>query len=160
MLLSSGGRVCLLASREYGAAAEGVDADQVSLKYASKMLELDPAAPAVKYTLGDAVEHPFGNATVLYVYLPPELIEEGSDLYDRIAGFLRGGGRVVSIGMPLDLFAPSCVDTRADIKVNPDIDHVCFSTICTGLCGYAGRHQGASKTKFLDPEFLPRLTDT
>ena len=146
MILFSGRRVCMLASREYGAAAEGVDADEVSLKYASKMLELDPTAPAVKYSVGDAVEHPFGNATVLYVYLPPELVQEGSDLYDRIGGFLRGGGRVVSIGMPLDLFAPSCVDTRADIKVNPEIDAICSSMICVGLFGYASRHQRAPET--------------
>lgn len=70
------GRVVLMAAKIYGCKAVGIDLDRKCVELAKRNVNRNNLQDKVLIKYGDILKEDLGKATVIYVYLMPELTEQ------------------------------------------------------------------------------------
>ena len=90
---SGDGRIVIAAARKYGARGVGVDIDPVRIREATANAREAGVADRVEFREGDLFDANIGEATVVTLYLLPEVNER---LRPKLLRELRPGTRIVS----------------------------------------------------------------
>ncbi len=103
------GKIAIAAAKEFGATAVGIEYEPEMAKFAQCMVEVAGVQNKVKIIQGDIFEEDFSSATVLTLYLLPEL---NLRLRPKILE-MKPGTRVVSHSFTMDDWEPD-----ADISIS------------------------------------------
>jgi trans-aconitate methyltransferase len=98
------GRIVIAAARWRGARGVGIEIDPDLVSQARRDAERAGVADRVRFETADLFAAPLGDATVVTLYLSPEL---NARLQPRLLAELRPGARVVSHQFPMADWAPA-----------------------------------------------------
>jgi SAM-dependent methyltransferase len=101
---SGDGRIVIAAARRYGARGVGIEIDPERVREAAENAEQAGVAPRVRFVEGDLFAAEIGEATVVTLYLLPEVNRR---LLPRLLAELRPGTRIVSYRYGLGDWAPA-----------------------------------------------------
>lgn len=87
------GRIVIMAAKKYGATGIGVDLNPERIKEANENAVKDSVTDKVKFHVGDLFEFDFSKASVLTLYLLPQV---NLKLKPKILSEMKPGSRVVS----------------------------------------------------------------
>lgn len=105
------GRIVITAARRFGARGLGIEIDARLVAQARELARKAGVADRTRFDVQDALATNLADATVLTLYLGPDLNEK---LMPRILDTMRPGARVVSHDFPLGLWQPDRSD-RFDV---------------------------------------------
>jgi SAM-dependent methyltransferase len=105
------GRIVITAARRFGARGLGIEIDAQLVAHARGLARKAGVADRTRFDVQDALATNLAEATVLTLYLGPDLNEK---LMPRILETMRPGARVVSHDFPLGLWQPERSD-RFDV---------------------------------------------
>jgi len=108
------GRVLLMAAREFGAGAVGIEIGPVQCALGRLRIWLSGSRQMVQVRCGDFYKADVQNADVVYVYLTST---QTTRLAKKLERELRPGARVVSIAADFEDWQPSMVDREMLIFV-------------------------------------------
>jgi precorrin-6B methylase 2 len=100
---SGDGRIVIAAARKYGARGLGIELDAKLVERSRDNARKAGVADRVTFVQGDVLEADFSKATVVTVYLLPNLI---SQLEPRFLSQLRPGTRIVSHSFRMESWRP------------------------------------------------------
>ncbi|HYL91169.1 MAG TPA: methyltransferase domain-containing protein [Burkholderiales bacterium] len=100
---SGDGRIVIAAARKYGARGLGIELDAKLVEQSRDNARKAGVADRVTFVQGDVLEADFSKATVVTVYLLPNLI---SQLEPRFLSQLRPGTRIVSHSFRMESWRP------------------------------------------------------
>jgi SAM-dependent methyltransferase len=106
---SGDGRVLVIAAREFGARATGIDVGPVQCLQASINSLLQGVAPRVQIRWANFLKSDLGQADVVFAYLTSDY---ASRLQAQLASQLKPGARVVTISFDFPGWEPSDFDDR------------------------------------------------
>ena len=98
------GRIVIAAARWRGAHGVGIEIDPDLVRHARREAERAGVADRVRFEIADLFAAPLGDATVVTLYLSPEL---NARLRPRLLTELRPGARIVSHQVPMADWAPA-----------------------------------------------------
>jgi len=98
------GRIVIAAARWRGAHGVGIEIDPELVRHARGQAERAGVADRVRFETADLFAVPLGDATVVTLYLSPEL---NARLRPRLLTELRPGARIVSHQFPMADWAPA-----------------------------------------------------
>ena len=110
------GRIVITAARNYGATGVGIDIDPRRIEEAKAMAELAGVSGRVRFAVEDLFKADFSAATVLALYLYPEL---NAKLLPKFRAELKPGARVVSHQYRIGDWAPA----RSETAWSGSVDH-------------------------------------
>lgn len=90
---SGDGRVVIAAARDWGARGVGIELDGKLVRESRERAKAEGVADRVSFREGDVLEAPFGDATVVTMYLLTPLVER---LKPRLLAELKPGTRIVA----------------------------------------------------------------
>jgi ubiquinone/menaquinone biosynthesis C-methylase UbiE len=102
------GRIVIAAATEYGARGVGIDINPERIEEARANARKADVEKVAKFEVGDVFEADFHNATVVTLYLLPNL---NLRLRPKLLKDLKPGTRVVSHEFPIDDWEPEKVET-------------------------------------------------
>jgi len=123
---SGDGRIVITAAREYGARGVGYDLDPQRIKESNENARRAGVTGLVRFTQQDLFEADLSGATVVTLYLLPEV---NLKLRPKLLRELRPGTRIVSHNYPIGDWQPEAV---AEVKVNGTIHYVYYWTVPAG----------------------------
>ena len=100
---SGDGRIVIAAARKYGARGLGIELDAKLVEVSRENARQAGVSDRVAFVQGDVLEADFSKATVVTVYLLPNLI---SQLEPRFLGQLKPGTRIVSHSFHMPSWRP------------------------------------------------------
>ncbi|HSI87501.1 MAG TPA: methyltransferase domain-containing protein [Pyrinomonadaceae bacterium] len=115
---SGDGRIPITAAKRFGTRGVGIDLNPIRVKEANENAEEEGVTDKVKFIEGDIFEEDFSEATVVTLYLLPQV---NLKLKDRILA-MKPGTRVVSHNYDMGTWAAEKTKT---VKVN-GIDHYVY----------------------------------
>jgi predicted RNA methylase len=80
------GRVCIIASKGFGCRSVGIELDKDVVEQAKNNVKLNKLDNLVRIYQGDILKTDFSQATIVYVYLMPELSEKLLPTLKRMKG--------------------------------------------------------------------------
>ena len=98
------GRIVIAAARWRGARGVGIEIDPDLVRHAQRDAARAGVADRVRFEAADLFAAPLGEATVVTLYLSPEL---NARLRPRLLSELRPGARIVSHQFPMGDWAPA-----------------------------------------------------
>jgi len=98
------GRIVIAAARWRGARGVGIEIDPDLVSQARRDAERAGVADRVRFERADLFAAPLGDATVVTLYLSPEL---NARLHPRLLAELRPGARIVSHQFPMADWTPA-----------------------------------------------------
>ena len=108
---SGDGRIVITAARKYGARGLGIELDAKLIEVSRENARQAGVSDRVAFVQGDVLEADFSKATVVTVYLLPNLI---SQLEPRLLSQLKPGTRIVSHSFHMPSWRP---DRTASMRV-------------------------------------------
>lgn len=105
---SGDGRIVIAAARRFGARGLGIELDGELVRVSEENARRAQVAGRVRFVQGDVLTAPFAEATVVTVYLLPELIGR---LQPRFVNELRPGTRIVSHAFRMAGWRPDRAET-------------------------------------------------
>jgi len=123
---SGDGRIVITAAREYGARGVGYDLDPQRIKESNENAKRAGVTDRVRFTQQDLFEADLSGATVVTLYLLPEV---NLKLRPKLLRDLRPGTRIVSHNYPIGDWQPEAV---AEVNVKGTMHYVYYWTIPTG----------------------------
>src|SRR5690348_10319509 len=90
---SGDGRIVIAAARRFGARGLGIELDEALVRKSRDNARRAGVSGRVQFVQGDVLTADFSGASVVTLYLLPELIGK---LQPRLAGELKPGARIVS----------------------------------------------------------------
>jgi SAM-dependent methyltransferase len=100
---SGDGRIVITAARRYGARGVGIDIDPARIAESRENAERAGVSDRVEFRQGDVFEADFSDATVVTLYLLPDV---NSRLKPRLLGALQPGTRIVSHAFDMGSWEP------------------------------------------------------
>jgi cyclopropane fatty-acyl-phospholipid synthase-like methyltransferase len=113
------GRIVISAARDFGARGVGIDIDPRRIEEANAAARREGVASRVRFAVQDLFQTDFSQATVLTLYLYPEL---NAKLLPKLRADLRPGTRVVSHQFRIGDWPPE----RAETIWSGTVDHHVF----------------------------------
>ena len=113
---SGDGRIVIAAARKYGARGLGIELDAALAAASRKNAAAAGVADRVSIVQGDVLTADFSQATVVTVYLLPDLIGK---LEPRFMGELKPGTRIVSHSFRMASWRPDRTETMRVTKPHP-----------------------------------------
>jgi SAM-dependent methyltransferase len=101
------GRALIIAAREFGARAVGIEIEPVHCAVAWLQALFRGALARVSIRRGNLLDTDLRDADVVFLYLTPAYVER---LRPRLESQLRPGARVVSLSFPFEGWQPTDVD--------------------------------------------------
>jgi predicted RNA methylase len=108
---SGDGRVAIEAARRFGVRAAGVDIDPEQVRKGSEAARAAGVADRVSFRRGDLLDADVSSASVVTLYLLPEM---NLRLRDRLRRQLRPGSRIISRSFDMGDWAPEAI-THTDL---------------------------------------------
>lgn len=102
------GRIVITAARDFGARGVGIDIDPRRIEEANALARLAGVSANVRFTVQDLFKTDFSEATVVALYLFPEL---NAKLLPKFRAELKPGTRVVSHQYPIGDWKPDRIET-------------------------------------------------
>jgi SAM-dependent methyltransferase len=97
------GRIVITAAKLYGASGVGIDIDPQWIRQANENAKIENVAEKVKFIEGDLFKQDFSKATVVTLFLLPEINEK---LRPILLKQLKPGTRIVSHRFPIGKWKP------------------------------------------------------
>jgi SAM-dependent methyltransferase len=113
---SGDGRIVIAAARKYGARGLGIELDAALAAASRKNAAAAGVADRVRIVQGDVLSADFSQATVVTVYLLPDLIGK---LEPRFMGELKPGTRIVSHSFRMASWRPDRIETVRVAQPHP-----------------------------------------
>ena len=113
------GRIVIAAAKKYGARGVGIDINPALIERARGDAERSGVAERVNFQIGDLFEMDIRNATVVVLYLLPDV---NMRLRPRLQHELKPGTRIVSHGFDMG-------DWKADKEMVVNGDHIYLWTV-------------------------------
>jgi cyclopropane fatty-acyl-phospholipid synthase-like methyltransferase len=113
------GRIVITAARDFGATGVGIDIDPRRIDEANAMARVAGVSGRVRFAVQDLFKTDFSAATVLALYLVPEV---NAQLLPKFRAELKPGTRVVSHQYRIGDWAPS----RSETAWSGSMDHQIF----------------------------------
>ncbi|HUN69181.1 MAG TPA: class I SAM-dependent methyltransferase [Burkholderiales bacterium] len=110
------GRIVITAARDFGATGVGIDIDPRRIEEADAMARFAGVSDRVRFAVQDLFKTDFSEATVLALYLVPEL---NAKLLPKFRAELKPGTRVVSHQYRIGDWAP----VRSETAWSGSTDH-------------------------------------
>jgi len=102
------GRIVITAARDFGARGVGIDIDPRRIEEANALARQAGVSSQVRFAVQDLFKTDFSEATVVALYLFPEL---NAKLLPKFRAELRPGTRVVSHQFPIGDWPPDRIET-------------------------------------------------
>ena len=103
------GRICIEAALRFNCSAVGVDIDWRCVDEGLNVVGALDLQDKVTLTHGDLLDYNFSAASLVYAFVPAELLAPTSPLYAKLHAFLSGGGMVITCYSVLDYLSPAGV---------------------------------------------------
>ena len=113
------GRIVITAARDFGARGVGIDIDPRRIEEANALARRNGVQAQVRFAVQDLFKTDFSEATVLALYLYPEL---NAKLLPKLRAELRPGARVVSHQFRIGDWQPD----RSETVWSGSVDHQLF----------------------------------
>ncbi|MBC7802826.1 MAG: class I SAM-dependent methyltransferase [Candidatus Parcubacteria bacterium] len=110
------GRIVITAARDFGARGVGIDIDPLRIEEANRAARWAGVSSSVRFAVQDLLQTDFSDATVVALYLFPEL---NAKLLPKFRAELKPGTRVVSHQFGIGDWKP----TRSDTAWSGTMDH-------------------------------------
>ena len=110
---SGDGRIVITAAREFGASGLGIELDPRLVQESRENAQAAKVADRVSFVLGNVLQADFSRASVVTVYLLPQLIDQ---LQPRLLDELQAGTRVVSHAFTMRGWKPDRSETVRLVK--------------------------------------------
>jgi len=120
---SGDGRIVITAAQEYGARGVGYDLDPQRIRESNENAQRAGLTHRVRFTQQDLFEADLSGATVVTLYLLPEV---NLKLRPKLLSELRPGTRIVSHNYPIGDWQP---DQVAEVDVNGTLHYVYYWTV-------------------------------
>jgi SAM-dependent methyltransferase len=107
------GRIVITAAKVFGARGVGVDIDPFNIKYSKERARKEGVTDRVKFIEGDFFQTKLNEATVVALYLTPDLNKQLRPIFFRD---LKPGSRIVSHDFNMGDWKPDNIGRLHDIK--------------------------------------------
>jgi hypothetical protein len=113
---SGDGRIVITAAKKFGARGFGVDIDESLVRLSNHAAAREGVGDRVRFYRQDLFQTSIGQATVVTLYLLPDMVNR---LRDKLGRELRPGTRVVSHDYPITGWVPERTESMdVDDKIN------------------------------------------
>ncbi|MCK4565687.1 MAG: class I SAM-dependent methyltransferase [Candidatus Thorarchaeota archaeon] len=109
---SGDGRIIIMAAKEFGAKAVGIEADPIRSMWSKLMIRRHKLKDQVQVLRGNFFNFNIGEASIVTLYLG---VGVNNKLRDKLAKELKPGSRIVSHHFILKDWTPTEIDEKADL---------------------------------------------
>lgn len=109
---SGDGRIVIMAAKDFGARAVGIEIDPLRVFWAKIMVKIFGVSKKVKIIRGDFLKEDFSEASIVAVYLVPKTLKR---LKEKFLDELKPGTKVVSFCYQIDFLPQIFHDSKEGI---------------------------------------------